>query len=207
MNDNTNNPFFGLSRLNEVPLEGPFLQHYEFGLAKCQASGFYPSRMKKEFRDYLALAQVSGRIRPCDVNFEGTFKIQFLLKARYPYRDLSQEVRVADHALLVLAYPEEAIRQPVNGTSFVQIIGGNAFHPNISPAALGLPVQGLCLGSSVMAGVRLKELILIVYGLLTLQSITMDMLDPAGVLDPEAAEYWQQNIQRIPLSREPFIVS
>ena len=58
----------------------------------------------------------------------------------------------------------------------------------------------------MLKGTRIRELILTSFGLLTLQSHTMDLMDPAGVLNAKAAEYWQQNCHRIPLSNEPFIL-
>ena len=197
---------FGLSRLGKVELEGRFLEHYDRGIAKCHNAGFYENRMKVEFRDYLALAQVSGRIDPLDVSFEGTFRLHFLLRARFPLKNSAGEVVVADRAALVLHYPESAVRESLKGTEFVRILGANAFHPNISVADSILPFQALCLGPSVLQATRIRELILTSYGLLTLQSHTMDPLDPAGVLNAEAAEYWQQNCHRIPLSNEPFVL-
>ena len=38
-----------------------------------------------------------------------------------------------------------------------------------------------------------------------MQSVMFDEQDPAGVLNADAARWWQQNRDRIPLSREPFI--
>jgi hypothetical protein len=114
---------------------------------------------------------------------------------------------ISDRALLIVNYPENAIRESLKGTEFVQIIGANAYHPNISETSMGFPFQGLCLGATLLPGVRVRELILMTYGLLTLQSITMDLMDPAGVLNPGAGEYWQHNVEQIPLSKEPFIIT
>ena len=57
------------------------------------------------------------------------------------------------------------------------------------------------------AGIPLKEIILMTYGALTMQTTQLDILDSAGVLNPFAADWWQRNTNRIPLSREPFLRS
>jgi len=38
-----------------------------------------------------------------------------------------------------------------------------------------------------------------------MQSAQLDVLDPAGLLNPKAANWWLQNRSMMPLSREPFI--
>jgi hypothetical protein len=38
-----------------------------------------------------------------------------------------------------------------------------------------------------------------------MQNTLIDRLDPAGVLNPAAAEWWQRNTHLIPLTREPFL--
>ena len=138
---------FGLSRLGKIELEGRFLEHYDKGIAKCHNSGFYENRMKAEFRDYLALAQVSGRIDPLDVSFEGTFRLHFLLRAKLPLKNSAGEVIVADRAALVLHYPESAIRESLKGTEFVRILGANAFHPNISRSGSDRPFPADCVSA------------------------------------------------------------
>jgi hypothetical protein len=51
----------------------------------------------------------------------------------------------------------------------------------------------------------LTEIVVMTYGALTMQSVMIDEQDSAGVLNRDAAHWWQQNLWRIPLSREPFI--
>jgi len=40
---------------------------------------------------------------------------------------------------------------------------------------------------------------------LSMQTVMIDERDSAGVLNSAAAKWWQQNLNRIPLTREPFI--
>jgi hypothetical protein len=62
------------------------------------------------------------------------------------------------------------------------------------------------LGAKLPAGIRLTELLLLTYGALAYQSVSLDWLDPAGVLNPDAAVYLQANPQYVPLTREPFLL-
>jgi hypothetical protein len=43
------------------------------------------------------------------------------------------------------------------------------------------------------------------YAALTLQSVMVDERDPAGVMNSEAARWWQANAGRIPLTTTPFL--
>ena len=54
-------------------------------------------------------------------------------------------------------------------------------------------------------GIRVRELILMSYGALSMQSVMVDIGDAAGVLHREAALWWQQNLRYAPLSRTPFL--
>jgi hypothetical protein len=65
----------------------------------------------------------------------------------------------------------------------------------------------LCLGVNVPRCFPLRECVLASYAALTLQSIMVDERDPAGVMNKEAALWWQSNLHRIPLSTVPFLAS
>ena len=45
------------------------------------------------------------------------------------------------------------------------------------------------------------------FAALTLQTFQIDVGNPGGVFNAAAAEWWQQNAHRIPLTREPFLGS
>jgi hypothetical protein len=49
------------------------------------------------------------------------------------------------------------------------------------------------------------ELVLMAYAALTLETFQFDAADPGGVFHGEAADWWQTNAHRIPLTREPFL--
>jgi hypothetical protein len=47
--------------------------------------------------------------------------------------------------------------------------------------------------------------VLLSYGLLSMQSVMLDPDDSAGVMNVEAASFWQARLGDIPLSDEPFL--
>jgi hypothetical protein len=109
---------------------------------------------------------------------------------------------IEPEAVLGLTYPEEALRQAMPGYSFLQVLApSDVWHANV---AFG-PVRPLCLGTALPAGVRVKELVLMAYGALSMQTVQIDEQGPAGVLNAAAALWWQQNTARAPLSRAPFL--
>ena len=88
------------------------------------------------------------------------------------------------------------------GYAFVQIIWPrNVWHANVARDR----GQPLCLGATLQAGIRAKEIVLLSYGALTMQSIMLDPQDSAGVLDFEAAKWFLANRDRVPLSEVPFL--
>jgi hypothetical protein len=57
----------------------------------------------------------------------------------------------------------------------------------------------------VPRGYPLREAVLASYAALTLQSVMVDELDPVGVMNRQAARWWQANAGRIPLTTTPFL--
>ena len=62
-----------------------------------------------------------------------------------------------------------------------------------------------CLGANLARGYPLCEAVLGAYAAFAMQSVAIDERDPAGVMNHEAACWWQQNAARIPLSTVPFL--
>ena len=94
------------------------------------------------------------------------------------------------------------MRDPLLGYAYVQIIHPLAvWHANVSVKG----PQVLCLGAQLPAGIRLKDIVLMTYGALSMQTVMIDETDPAGVMNGEAAKWWQTNLNLVPLSREAFL--
>ena len=116
--------------------------------------------------------------------------------------DLDGNLHIAPQTRLGITYPEEALRLPMPGFALVEIIHPrHVWHANVSSEG----PQMLCLGTQLPVGIQLKDIVLMTYGAITLQTVMIDEMDAAGVLNPDAARWWQQNIHRLPLSKEAFI--
>jgi hypothetical protein len=192
-----------LLHLQQVPLDGC---HRAILEAAQKGSGGPPAlrhRLAAEARDLLALAQISGRALVHWLDLSAGLRAKIELALPVPcLPDPAGPLRIAPCALLGLIYPLDAILLPQPGYSYVRILQPpSVWHSNVSPGV----DQLLCLGPSLPAGLPLKEILLMTYSALTLQSIQINALDPAGVMHWAAAAWWQQHPDRIPLTREPFL--
>ena len=116
----------------------------------------------------------------------------------------NQELVIHDRATLGLTYTEDSVRTPQPGYSFVQILEPrHVWLPNVSYEEVG--VQALCLGATLPPGILIKELILLSYAALTMQTVQLDALDAGGVMNGEAAQWWKTNQHRFPLTQDSFM--
>jgi hypothetical protein len=194
----------GLSDLDRVALS----PRNQERLRKLRETSLGPppwrARKVPEVRDLLALEQIADRMTVLDI--DGTTELRALVRLRAPIPCMppgGSELEVADQVDIGLFYPEAILRAPLPGFSIVEIISPrNVHHANV--AGGGLP-QRLCLGVNVPRGYPLREAVLASYAALTMQSVMVDEQDPGGVMNGEAALWWQANQDRIPLTTEPFL--
>lgn len=191
------------------------LAHHELSeanarrLADCCAGALGPAgwqrRKREELHGLLALEERAERLVVRQVDLRTDLQVIVEL------RDTPVPVRPPDGrvvglvrgALLAIRYPEALLVGPVPGTLPVRILAPRAvFHSNV---AYGGPAPPLCIGASVPRGTPLREIVLISYGALTLQTVSLDQLDPAGVLNAAAAAFYQAHADQLPLTRAPFL--
>jgi hypothetical protein len=169
------------------------------------AGGGASFRARKGFeaRELFALEQISDRLEILRLDLGHELRALVRLRVPVPCRPPAGDALVvAREALLGVLWPEEILRNPLPGTAFLQILAPrHVFLPAVSFDAL----QVLCLGTAVAVGTPVRELILAAYAALSMQAVVIDERDPAGVLNAEAARWWQAHTDRIPLSREPFL--
>jgi hypothetical protein len=194
---------YGLWNLDHVPLSPARQEEIELLRLFCGGPAGWQARKLAEVRQLFALEAVARRLRVVAVDVREAFRAQIYLEVPVACRVLPDgPLELHPAAMLGLTYPEEAVRRPMPGYSFVEILKPrNCWSANASYGA----VQALCLGRSLPAGIRVKELILATYGALSMQTVQLDIMNPAGVMNPEAAVWWQANVDRVPLSREPFV--
>ncbi|KYK23604.1 hypothetical protein AYK24_07275 [Thermoplasmatales archaeon SG8-52-4] len=166
---------------------------------------YWQDRKPEESRDALALEQISnGRISIKEIDATEALQIIMFMKTLVPLQPNSKgKLEVADGVILGLTYRKEAVILPQPGYSYVQILSpNNIWHANVGELRDGQP---LCLGDKLPAAIPIKEIVLMTYGALSMQTIMINEMDSSGVLNPTAAKWWQHNLDKIPLSKEPFI--
>jgi hypothetical protein len=201
----------GLSALSTVPLADAREAVLAAVSAGCAGNAAWKRRKYSEFRELLALDQVSGRIEILQADLSIAIRVLFRLRCPVPTMPVpGGDLVVADSAVIGLTYPEEAVRMPQPGFAFLGLLEPNhVWLPNVAPPDPAFPRigpgQALCLGVEVAAGTPVKELILSAYEALTMQSIQLDERDHAGIMNKESASWYLMNRSRIPLTREGFL--
>jgi hypothetical protein len=198
-----NVPPDGLMALDRVDL-GPRGRHLlDQATRTMQGSNVWRSRKAVEVRDALALEQMADRLAIVSIDGRETLRIMARMQVPVPCMPPGgTDLFVLDEVLLGLSYPEAVLWAPQPGYRFVQILRPpGLWHAQVAAD----PVQPLCLGATLPAGIPVRELFIMTYAALSMQTVMIDTLDSAGVLNAPAAEWWQRNRDRIPLTRSAFL--
>lgn len=202
----------GLDRLSSVALNDAHQHAWKMASSISLGSPRWKERKLAELRDVLALSQIAPPGRLTVEGIEPFVDLCLKLRLAVPVpcmpHDGSGQLLVAQYAIVHLRYSQLAVSMPMPGTSFLRIEEPrHIWHANVSPAGKPVPPGVFCAGASVPAGTRVSELILtLYYGLcLNRHAVQIDEQDHAGVLNGEAAVWWQHNRDRIPLSETPFL--
>lgn len=192
----------GLSTLSQVPLPSA-RQSLLSKLAKTsQGSPAWRARKLAEARDLCALETIAPRLFIVALDLTTELLAIVRMQVTTPCLPAGGELVVAGQVDLALRYPEEILCGPLPGYALVQIpTPRRVWHPNVSAD----PPQCLCLGANVPKGFPLREAVLGSFAALSLQSITLDPADSAGIMNQDALAYWNDHQQRIPLSRAAFL--
>lgn len=195
----------GLSALDEVVLRPGLQRVLDAAVASCGGPAVWRARKQAEARDLLALSQMTPRFAVQQLDLREALRALAVMRVPVPrHPDASGALCVGSRAVLGIRYVFEALRTPQPGYAFVQILApGDVWHANVVPD----PAQALCLGTHLPAAIPLKEIVLMTYGALSMQTVMIDELDAAGVFNGEAARWWQANQDKIPLTRAPFLSS
>jgi len=196
-------PIGGLSALGRVALNERHGRILDFARATCGGVAAWRVRKLAEVHELAALAQISNRLKIewLDVTVDLRAVVEMRVTVPCLHRP-DGPLEVMPRAVLGFMYRQAGMVLPQPGYSFVQILApSHVWCANVSRDVH----QVLCLGPSMPAGVPLKEIILMAYGALTMQTVQLDAADAAGVLNAEAADWWLRNAEKFPLSREPFL--
>jgi hypothetical protein len=192
-----------LSNLRNLPLDSFHLAVWELAQKTSGGPAAFRHRLSAEAHDLLALAQLSGRLLVHWLDLSAGLRAKVEMEVPVPcLPDPAGSLQIAPRALLGVRYPQEALLMPQPGHVFVRILEPKpVWHSNISPDCN----QVLCLGSVLSPGFPLSEILLLTYGALSGVNMQIDMLDPQGVLNGAAADWFQRDPTLLPLTREPFI--
>ena len=199
-------PGNGLAGLEGVPLGYNQQRLLEAAIAGSGGSPAWRLRKNAEARDLLVLARLAPK-RMVVEQLDLSESLRAVIQLRTPVptrRPGSDELVVAPGALLGLRYRQEALLTPQPGASFIQILEPSGVFLAQVPVE---PPQSLCLAPTLPPGIPCKELILMSYAALTLQTFQIDSRHAAGVFNEAACHWWQENTDRIPLTRRPFLDS
>ncbi len=196
---------YGLDNLHQVELGEPFRSLLAEAERTSRGSAAWRLRKQTELRELLCLAQLAPyrlRIQAVDFGAEH-LGLTIALHVPTPLRPGPDSILTrADAAVLQIVYSMEIVRQPVPGNSVAAILAPEVWHPNVRSEK----PQVLCLGTALPRGMPLREIIVLSYLSLSLQSVTMSEKDAAGVMNLSAARYFQANSSVVPLTREPFLL-
>lgn len=200
------NPRVGLQSLGEVDLNLRNRNVLQEALKKAGGDPPWRARKQAEARDLLRLSQIAppGRLHVDMLDLGQHLRAVLFMRVPVPCRPgANNQLTVADFAVLGLTYPREVLQKRLPGMAFIQILEPHGvWHANVGEIG-----QPLCLGAYLPVGIPVVELVLSAYGALSMQTVMMNEFDPAGVVNRSAAQWWQQNVKRAPLSRTPFLVS
>ena len=199
------NPRVGLQSLGEVDLNLRNRNVLQEALKKAGGDPPWRARKQAEARDLLRLSQIAppGRLHVDMLDLGQHLRAVLFMRVPVPCRPgANNQLTVADFAVLGLTYPREVLQKRLPGMAFLQILEPHGvWHANVGEIG-----QPLCLGAYLPVGIPVVELVLSAYGALSMQTVMMNEFDPAGVVNRSAAQWWQQNIKRAPLSKTPFLV-
>ena len=196
----------GLRALADVTLTPERERQLDVAAAAGGGSAEWRQRKLAEARDLLALSQLAppGRLVVEHLDLSAALRALLILAVPVPCRPGGDgPLHVERRAMLGLHYFEEVLWEAQPGYAFVHVLMPAAvWHANVAPIEGG---QAVCLGAQLPAGIRVKELVLMTYGALSMQTVMIDPGDPAGVLNIPAARWWQSNLAHVPLTRTPFL--
>jgi hypothetical protein len=193
----------GLADLGRIPLEEAAQEMLENAARLSGGDRVWQARKLTEARELLALGQIAPRVNVVQLDLRESLRAAIELCVPVAVRkNPNTNVDIKDGALIGITYPEVAVRTALPGYAFLQVLEPrDCWSASISADV----IQALCLGSSLPAGIRCKDLVVMAYGALAMQTVQFDVLDAAGVMNVAAATWWQANIDRVPLTRAPFL--
>lgn len=169
----------------------------DFALANNGGTRGWREFKAEQARELLQLCAKSPRMALLALDLTEEFRAVYGILMPVPCRPRGEQLRVADRAVFHLRYAEEWRWQPPVGYEPLGVMEpADLFGPNMISA----PVGGVCLGR-IPPGITVRELVLLGYFSVTLQTYQLNEVDPQGVLNPMACEFFRAHPECLPLTR------
>jgi hypothetical protein len=189
----------GLKDLENVALDPRNRHMLDQAMQHCGGDPATRNRKQAEANELLALSQIAPPGRLIIENLDLREHLRALLVMEVPVAcqpKENNELEISDRALIGFTYPNAGFQRPLPGYAFFQIM----LPRNVWLAQIKQPEQALCIAPLVPACTRTAMLMLRAYGALSMQSIQIDVKDPAGLFNADIAQWWQDNLDRVPLT-------
>jgi hypothetical protein len=181
-------------------LDGRQARHRQlFAKAAERIGGRLPWRKWKqqEADDLVALAHKAARMEVLELDLRADFVCVYRVRMPVPRAPVGGELQIGREAIFHLVYQEPWLWEGPRGWDPLGVLfPPDLFHPEARPAVRG----ALCLGL-LPPGTRTTEIVLLGYYMLSLQAVQLNELDPNGVLNAEACDYFRSHPQYVPLTR------
>jgi hypothetical protein len=167
--------------------------------ALARLGGRRPWRMwkQREAEDLMALAGKAARLDALELNLEDDLTFVYRVHMPVPRTPVNGELQVGREAIFHLVYQESWLwERPAGWAPLGLLFPPDLFHPEARPALRGI----LCLGS-LPPGTRTTEIVHLGYHMLSLQAIQLNELEPTGVMNISACNYFRANPHLVPLTR------
>ena len=149
------------------------------------------------------LAFASPRMEVLHAELTSDLELVYGLQMPVPLAPRNGVLGLADAAVFRLAFRESWTWESPPGWGPLAVLSpAPIWHPNVAGDLKGV----LCLGA-LPPNTNLKEIILLGYYTLTLQETSLNELDPAGVLNSAACEYYRNHPEYLPLCGEGLLES
>jgi hypothetical protein len=194
----------GLKDLENVELNPKNRDMLDKAMRHCGGDPATRNRKQAEANELMALSQIAPPGRLVVENLDLREHLRALLLMEVPVAcqpKENNEPEMFERALIGFTYPNDGFQRPMPGYAFFQIL----LPRNVWLAQVKQPEQALCIAPQVPTGTRTAMLMPQAYGALSMQSIQIDVQDPAGLFDADIARWWQENLDRVPLTTTPLL--
>ena len=182
----------GLATLEQIDLTDNRRKMLDAAFRINLGPNIWQDRKATEAYKLLALSQLAGSERMRVLELDATTELRTRIWMKTPVSLGPADdgtLRTAGEAVLGLVYPHPILAMPLPGYAVASLIEPQCFYPNVG----GAPGQRLCLGARIPKGTPLSECVLLCYGLLTMVTVMLDPDDQAGVMNTDAATWFQDH--------------